>query len=46
MAGGLDLEAHNPQLTLALDRYLWKECRYMYVVDVANMTLEQDEMID
>ena len=46
MAGGLDLEAHHPQLILALDRYLWKECRYMYVVDVANMTLEQDEMID
>ena len=43
-AGGLDLEAQHPQLMLAPDGFCSGKIQDSDVVDVANYTLEQDEL--
>ena len=43
-AGGLDPEARHPQLILALDGCCFGKIQDSDVVDIANYTLEQDEL--
>ena len=44
MAGGLDLEAHHPPINTCFGWVLFDKIQGSDVVDVANLTLEQDAL--